>query len=377
VAYIYLALWAYVLYGLGIATPYLRDELGLTQFEAGLHASALAVGTLIAGVSADAIARYLGPSRLVDLAVLYLCAGVAALAAAPTLVFSLGGAFLLGLGGGSLGTYVNTQFSHSVEADSRKMLSRANAWAMVAAMAAPLAIGGAASLAHAWRLAFLLPIAALVALTVLRPRENFVRTRDPAPRTSLPRTYWIAWAMLILAVAIEFSFVYWGSTIVARRTGISEGQATLLASFFVAGMLAGRSAIGGGFGARRSTRGLMTVSLVVALVGASVVWVSTMPLLSGAGLFLGGLGTSSLWPVGLSVAMRQAPRATIEASARATLGSGLAVLIAPSALGLAADGVGVVAAWPIILGLAVAGLVVMAATPASGPADAPEAGVTA
>ena len=49
----YLAVWAYLLYVLGIATPYLRADLHLTDFEAGLHASALAVGVLTAGVSAD------------------------------------------------------------------------------------------------------------------------------------------------------------------------------------------------------------------------------------------------------------------------------------------------------------------------------------
>jgi hypothetical protein len=47
----------------------------------------------------------------------------------------------------------------------------------------------------------------------------------------------------------------------------------------------------------------------------------------------------------------------------------VAVLLAPSTLGLASDAVGVVGAWPIILALAVAALGVLAATPR--PASAP------
>jgi MFS family permease len=102
------------------------------------------------------------------------------------------------------------------------------------------------------------------------------------------------------------------------------------------------------------------------LLGASLIWVATLPVLAGLGLFLGGLGTAGLWPIGISIALQSAPKAQFEASARATLGAGLAVLIAPSGLGLLADAVGVVAAWPIILLVAVAGLLVVAVTPPTG-----------
>ena len=69
IAYSYLSVWGYVLYGLGNATPYLRADLGLTDFQAGLHASALAVGVLVAGVGADQVARWIGTRWLLDVAV--------------------------------------------------------------------------------------------------------------------------------------------------------------------------------------------------------------------------------------------------------------------------------------------------------------------
>jgi hypothetical protein len=43
--------------------------------------------------------------------------------------------------------------------------------------------------------------------------------------------------------------------------------------------------------------------------------------------------------------------------------SGFATLLAPSALGLAADIVGVAGAWPIVMCLAAAALLVLAVTP--------------
>jgi hypothetical protein len=47
------------------------------------------------------------------------------------------------------------------------------------------------------------------------------------------------------------------------------------------------------------------------------------------------------------------------------LASGMAVLVAPSALGLIRDGIGVVSAWPVIMVLAAMGLVLPAIAPAA------------
>ncbi len=366
----YLAAWAYLLYGIGSATPYLRADLGLTDFEAGLHASALAVGVLVAGASADAIARRIRRGGLLDLAVVSLIAGIALVALAPFLAISLAGAFLLGLGGGSLGTQVNVQLVRVGGDNLRRLISQANAISMITAAAAPLAIGLATSGLHAWRLALLLPIVPFLLLTAFRPRASGQGTTVRPPRAKLPTAYWFAWLLIVLGVSMEFSFVVWGSTIVGRRTGISDADATLLASLFVAGMFAGRAAVGRGLGGRRSPRLILSAGLITAMLGAGLVWISTEPAASALGLFLGGLGTAGLWPVGLAVAFASSPGAQLEASARATLGSGLAVLVAPSALGLASDAVGVVSAWLIIIALGAVALAVLAVTPRQ-PAGSP------
>jgi predicted MFS family arabinose efflux permease len=362
-AYGYLAVWGYVLYGLGNATPYLRADLALTDFQAGLHASALAVGVLLAGVGADRVARWVGSHWLLDLAIACLVLAIGLVVLAPNLPVSLSGALLIGFGGGLLGTDINVRLIRSDGVETRRVMGQANALSMVTAAAAPVAIGLAVSGLHAWRLALLLPVAAFLALTVLRPRASKDRSSVRPPSMRLPAAYWFAWLLLVLGVSIEFSFVFWGSTIVANRTGLSSADATLLASLFVAGMFTGRAAVGRGLGAGRASRGILAAGLVVVLVGAGLMWVSTLPLLSGIGLFVGGLGLSPVWPVGLTVALQSAPGATLSAAARSTLAAGTAVLVAPSALGLASDFVGVAGAWPIILLLACAALVVLAVSP--------------
>ena len=365
ISFSYLAVWAFILYGVGVATPYLRVDLHLTSFQAGLHASAMAIGTLTAGLSADRVARRIGTYWLPEVAVSIICAGIGLIAFAPSLPASLTGAMLLGLGGGTLGTWVNVGLSRTGGTDSRRLFGQANALAMIMAAAAPLAIGLAASGLHAWRVAFAVPVISFVVLAIIRPRESEERSSVRTPHTSLPGQYWFAWLAIALAVSIEFSFVYWGSTIVSRRTGITSADATLLASLFVAGMFLGRGAVGRGFGGSRAPQVLLAAGLIIALSGASLMWISTVPALSAIGLLLGGLGTAGLFPIGLTVALQSAPRAQLQAAARATLASGCAVLLAPSALGLAADTVGVVAAWTIIPVLALVALAVVAVTPRS------------
>jgi MFS family permease len=361
--FVYLSAWAYLLYGLGNATPYLRSDLRLSDFEAGLHASALAVGVLVAGLSVDAVARRFGSRWLFDVSVIGLALGATFVALAPVFAVSLTGAMFLGLSGGTLGTQVNVNLSRSDSATSRKLLSQANALSMVTAGAAAVVMGIAIQTIHEWRIALFVPIVAVVALSIFRPRRQEERSSVRLPRATLPAAYWFVWVFIVVAVAIEFSFVFWGSTIIARQTGIPNGDATLLASLFVAGMLVARTLLGRGLGAARNPKMVLAGGLVIVILGVVIVWVSPVPALSGFGLFVGGAGTAGLFPIGMAVAFDRAGKAKYEASARGTLASGLAVLVAPSALGLASDAVGVSTAWPIILLLAVAGLVVLAATP--------------
>ena len=364
ISFAYFATWAFILYAIGIATPYLKADLHLTDFQAGLHGSAFAVGILVAGVIADRLARWLGPNWLPDAGVAVLLIGIALIAFAPALPVSLTGTMLVGLGGATVATDVNVRLSRVGGDGARRLFSQANALAMLMAAAAPVAIGLAAADLHAWRLGLAIPVIGFLALTAVRPREKEERRSVRVPSSRLPRAYWFAWTGLVVAVSIEFSFVYWGSTMIAKQTNILSSDATLLASLFVVGMFLCRAALGSGFGGGRTPRLVMATGLLVVIAGACLVLVSPVPILSGVGLLLGGLGTAALFPVGLSVALQSAPNAQFAAAARATLASGVAVLLAPSALGLAADAVGVAGAWTMIPGLAVAGLLVLVVTPA-------------
>jgi fucose permease len=65
-------------------------------------------------------------------------------------------------------------------------------------------------------------------------------------------------------------------------------------------------------------------------------------------LFVTGLGVASLYPLILSLAMGTAPNNTVQASARATLASGAAILTLPLVLGRLADAVGIRSAYGVV-----------------------------
>jgi fucose permease len=80
-----------------------------------------------------------------------------------------------------------------------------------------------------------------------------------------------------------------------------------------------------------------------------VFWRTESVLVGLSGLFFTGLGVANLYPLILSLAIGAANGSTVQASARATLASGTAILALPLALGRLADAVGIRLAYGIVV----------------------------
>ena len=84
-------------------------------------------------------------------------------------------------------------------------------------------------------------------------------------------------------------------------------------------------------------------------LGFLVFWRTESAAIGLGGLFLTGLGIASLYPLLLSLAIASAKDKTVEASSRATLASGAAILTLPLVLGRLADAVGIQLAYIVVL----------------------------
>jgi hypothetical protein len=364
-SYLTIAAVGYAVYGVGAITPNLRSQLGLSDGEVGLHSSAMAIGFILAGVIAAPLDRRIGESRVRGAAMVGLAVAIVALIAAPAFGVTLFAAGLVGLGSGTLLGYANAILGLPGGRLARLRVARANVWAMVSAFVCPVALAGAVVAGLPWGVGLAPALVLLLVIGVdLRGGPRLGSATEHVTGGSLPRAYWLAWAFLVAAIAVEFSIVFWGATLIERRTGVDTPVAILLGGLFLGGMFAGRSAQGLGLGTGGGLRRPAALGVGLAAVGASIAWLSTVPVLSGAGLFIAGLGVAGLYPLGVAAALATAPGQLTLAGTRLTLASGVAILAAPVALGVAADFTGVPVAWGLVVVLAVVALGLVAALPA-------------
>lgn len=346
----------YLLYGVGAVTAFLAVVLSLSDAEAALHSSALAVGIALAGLAGERLDGLLGARTAHAGAYLLLAIASVCLAFAPAYGVTLLGAMAAGLGTGLLLAHVNRTLTRGGGTLARVRMGRAALVAMVASLSVPLVIGLGENSGVGWQLAFV-PAGVLILLGLGMTRGR----RDATPEVTvlvgrLPRRYWLAWWLLVLVVSVEFSIVFWASTLVERQVGISLGDATLVATMFYAGMGTARVALSFHLVSGHDPLWLIRGSLAVALLGSLLAWSSTGIELAGLGIYLAGLGTGFLYPLGVTVALALVPGMQDRGSARLILASGVAILVSPLALGVAADIAGVSIGWLLVPGLCLAAL---------------------
>ncbi len=367
-AYAYLSTFAYLLYALGSLTPYLRDELRLSDAQAALHATAAALGMVSAGALADVVERRIGRRAAGRLASGLLAVAAALLALAPALPLTLLGGYLLGAGGGAILSTVNLILGHRGGPRAATLVLRANVWSIAVAFLAPMAIAWLATTMLGWRASLALPVVA-IAILELRGGQTLEVASHAVP-ARLPAAFWLGWGFVVLSVAIEFSYVVWGSSVVQHRTGSSREVATAIGGMFLVGMLASRLVLATGLVRLGGPGRWIDGGLAVVAAGSVILWLSQAVPLSALGVVMAGLGTGVLYPLGIPAALAQARTSILAAGARMTLASGVAILLAPLLLGMVSDAVGVVAGWPLVVALCGAAFVFHHLTPLP-PAPAP------
>lgn len=355
-AYIDQSVVAFLLYGVGAVTAFLAVALSLSDAVAALHSSVLAIGLLGAGLLGDRLDRLLGPGGAHRLAYLLLVIASVCLATAPAFAVTLAGAGMVGLGAGLLLAHLNRTLTRGGGTLARVRMSRSALVAMIATLSVPVAIGLGENSGLGWQVAFVVAMA-LIAVGFLAARYRVAgEVPVSAMAGRLSRDYWLAWWLVVLGISVEFSLVFWASTLVERQVGISLADATLVAAGFYAGMATSRLALSLHVVSQRDPITLMRLGLAVALAGTMLAWATGSLVPAAVGIYLGGVGTGFQYPLGVSVALSLVPGLQDRGSARLILASGVAILVAPFVLGVAADAAGLSTAWLLIPALCAAAL---------------------
>lgn len=353
-AYLMLGYYAYMQATAGPLMTYLGDELQLNYVQRGLHFSGFALGMVLAGSTADRLAKRLGR------AVVFWIGGFGMGLSALMQVFGQSsavtttGAFLMGYIGSWTLVMIQSLLADR-HGDLRTIaLTEANVIASVGAMIAPALIG---ILATNWRGALLAGLGTWFCLFIIFRQVAVPLKSDQEATTSgktsnLPKIFWLYWAMGILTGSIEWSVIFWAADFLERVVGLPKNYATgAVSAYFVANVI-GR-AVGSRVARVYAAETLLFINVVIAAIGFPIFWLASTPMLNITGLFITGLGVSNLYPFLISLATRVAHDQSDKASARTSMAMGIAILVTPQILASFADQMGIFNAYTIVIVLLV------------------------
>jgi fucose permease len=350
-AYLLLAFYGYFLNVLGPITPFLKDELHLSYTVSSLHFTAFAVGILLVGLCGHWVIERLGRWTSLWSGAFGMSVGVIFLVLGRSAPLTIAASFLMGMIGSLILAIIPSALSDRHGEQRAIALSEANLIASLVASAAPLMVGWFALTMGGWRLGLV-----IAACTPLLLHIALKRAEPPADssggvklgNTKLPGLYWAYWTAIVLAVSVEFCMVFWSADYLEIGLGVPKVNAAQAVSIFLGAMIVGRLA-NSRLVYRFSTHCLVLASILLASAGFLAYWMAANPLLAEAGLFITGLGVASLYPLILSLAIGTAGEKSVQASARASLASGVAILSLPLVLGRLADAVGIRQAYGVVI----------------------------
>lgn len=359
--YCQLGLWGYFLFGFGPVVPLLRDELGISNTVAGLHATMISAGSITASSLYPWLARGLGRGLVSRVAMAGLAAGVAILCSLDVLAVTLTGAFIAG-GFGSLlvtGSAVILRERHEDAAPAA--ITEANAVAAAFGLVAPGLVGIAAALDLGWRPVMLSAVVLIVGVAFTLGRtavpDGVAATRGS--KGKLPRKYWGAWLVVAMVIGVESSMTVWSSDLLRDGADVGEGGAAAGVSILLGGMLIGR--LLGRRLTEHTSQNALLGALALSAGGFVLFWSAYTPVQGLGGLALMGLGMSLHYPLAVTAAIEAGGGHPDLAAGRAALGVGVAAALSPLAMGALSDAAGVRAAFslvPVLLAVAVTSLIV-------------------
>ena len=359
---------AYGTYSVAAMSPlmaFLAVDLSLNYTQRGLHTSAFAVGTILAGILADRAAIRFSRRLLMWVGGAGLAGGLLTLVLAHTPALTIAGVFVMGL----LGTvmFVMGQATLADHQDENRGIAftESSVGASIAGFFAPLLISLAESWALGWRVAVLLSPLTWASMFMWGRKIAVPAGARPAAAQSasrrLSRLYWVFWTMMFLGAATEWSVSFWTPEFLTQVVGVDDVTAAGALSLFWLALITGRVA-GTLLSRRFQPITLLLGAAALVVIAFPLLWLARSSTVAFAALFALSLGLANFFPLMLALATAAGSNNINAATARVALANGVAILIAPQLLGSLGDAVGIGPAFALIglLAMAVLGLCVFA-----------------
>lgn len=373
ISYTQISLFAFFLYGFGATQALLRDEQGTSRTIASLHATVFALANIVMGLMVPRLIARWGRGRVIRYAIIVMCIGIAIYTAPFGLAASLTGTAIVAGSGVTLIATVNAFIFAYQGPAGPAAITQANALAALFGFAVPLVIGTTTALAVGWRAGLWALIVALIVSEILRSRNEetpeVVRAEFPTAshpvreeKVQMPRPFWWSLSVVGLLLATEFTLTLWSADLLRERAGLGAAAAAASLAAVTGGMFLGRL-YGSRLARTWNVDRLLTASILIALAGFTVAWLSTITWVILVSLFVVGLGLSVQWPIGVSRAVASSGGLIDKASGLSSVAAGAAGGVAPFILGALSDTIGLHLAFLIVPVLLTTALILIIAKP--------------
>ena len=363
-AYALLAYFAYLQAAPGLVMPFIRADMGLSYTIGGLHVSAFALGMIVAGLTGAALAARLGRRALFWGGTGGMAGAALLLAVGRQPAVTIAATFLMGYLGALLLIMIQAALADRHGIHRATALTESNIFAMLCAGVAPLMLGFFAATVFGWRGALLVPIvgAALLAVgnwrVAIPERQSTGQVKGSG---RLPGLFWAYWLVLLSCVAMEWAMVGWGTEFLHAQTGLAPAAAAAFFGVFFFGGVLGRFA-NSRWTLHLPAQTLLLLMLIVVAIGFPIFWLGQNLWLTVAGLAIVGFGVGSLFPLGLGTALNVAAAQSDAASSFVSMGTGMAMLLAPFTLGWLADAYDLRTAFGAVIVILAAAIVITVVT---------------
>ncbi len=351
--YIMLAAVAYQQGILGPLMPFLRKSLNMSYTTGGTLVTAIAIGMIVTGLISDRIARRIGRRRLFWLGAAGYVIGAWGLALSTSFEFAFGAVLFSSAASAFMIAIINAALSDRHRENRARALGEANVAAAFSAAVSPLLIGLFQTVGLGWQWALFLSfgIMGLIAIVFFAVPIPDVQpgseSASAGGSSALPVAFWVYWLVVISVVAFEWCFVIWGADYLVATLGFEPSLASSAMGIYLGAVVLGR-AIGSVLTRRWAATTMLPAAIVLALIGFPLFWLTSSPVTVLLGLGIAGLGVANHFPLTLSIAVGQARGQTTAASARVSMGVGVAIFAAPLLLGRLADQFSIQAAYSIV-----------------------------
>jgi len=357
----------YYLGGFGPAQPLLRADQGTSLTIAGLHGTAMGVAAICAGLSNSRLVHYFGREKTSWIGMWLFCTGVLMFVTFKPVAFTLTATFLAGMGTSMVINNMVTRLSHHFKEATPLALPQSNGVNSAGYVLGTLIVGTLAGTAISWRFGLLLTIPATIVLYfVSRDKNRDAHDREISVRQSgkLSRTYWIACFGFFTCICTEFATSFWAAALLRDRVGGTASAATLAIVALGSGMTVGRW-----YGAivlkrMKLDHQLITI-IILQFIGFVIFWYSHSVLVSLISLFINGLGISMQFALSSLRLMGFSDNRPDLAIGISSLAAGSGIALAPFALGVLGDHLGISRAYlmvPVLIVIALAIVILIPST---------------